>query len=85
MLSAQTKLLSNYARIESMAEPSPKRLRVSESDDKDEAEQISSPYYLENLKFILDCVLGSDSVDKIALKEEDVSCIRKFRALGGTL
>ena len=68
-------------------QPSPaKRVKVSEGDDeKDNIEQLSSPYYLDNLKFILDCVLGSDSVDKNALKEEDVSCTQKFRALEGTL
>ncbi|XP_065888088.1 fanconi-associated nuclease 1-like [Dysidea avara] len=67
-------------------QPSPaKRVKVSEGDDeKDNIEQLSSPYYLDNLKFILDCVLGSDSVDKNALKEEDVSCTQKFRALEGS-
>ena len=66
-------------------QPSPKRLKVSEGNEKDDAEQISSPYYLDNLKFILDYVLGSESVDKNALKKEDVSCIQKFRGLEGTL
>jgi len=65
------------------SQPSPKRLKVSEGDQKDNTDQMPSPYYLDNLKFILDCVLRSDSVDKNALKTEDISCIQKFRALEG--
>jgi len=66
-------------------QPSPKRLKALEGNEKDDTEQISSPYYLDNLKFILDYVLGSDSVDKNALKKEDVSCIQEFTGLEGTL
>ena len=61
----------------------PKRLKLSESEEQVDSEQLSSPYYAENLKFILNSVLSKDSVDKNALKENEVSNIEKFKQLEG--
>ena len=63
----------------------PKRLKLSESEEQVDSEQISSPYYTENLKFILNSVLSKDSVDKNALKEDEVSNIEKFKQLEGKI
>lgn len=63
----------------------PKRLKLSESEEQVDSEQISSPYYTENLKFILNSVLSKDSVDKNALKEDEVSNIERFKQLEGKI
>ena len=61
----------------------PKHLKLSEREEQVDSEQLSSPYYAENLKFILNSVLSKDSVDKNALKEDEVSNIEKFKQLEG--
>ena len=61
----------------------PKRLKLSESEEQVDSEQLSSPYYAENLKFILNSVLSKHSVDKNALKEDEVSNIEMFKQLEG--
>ena len=65
--------------------PQPKRLKLSESNEQADPEQKSSPYYTENVQFILNSVLSSDSVDKNALKEHEICCIQNFQQLEGKL
>ena len=61
----------------------PKRLKLSESEEQAESEQLYSPYYTVNLQFILNSVLSKDSVDKNALKEDELCSIQEFKQLEG--
>ena len=63
--------------------PQPKRSRLSENEEQADSEQTSSPYYIANVQFILNSVLSKDSVDKNALKEDDICIIQKFKQLEG--
>ena len=61
----------------------PKRLKLSESEEQADSEQTYSPYYTANLRFILNFVLSKDSVDKNALKEDEICIIEKLKQLEG--
>ena len=63
--------------------PQPKRLKLSESEEQDDSEKISSPYYIANVQFILNSVLSKDNVDNNALKEDEICSIQKFKQLKG--
>ena len=60
-----------------------KRLKLSEGEEQTDSELIFSPYYTANLQFILNSVLSKDSVDKNALKEEEICSILELRQLEG--
>ena len=64
--------------------PQPKRLKLSESDH-DEPAEIYSPYYTANLQFILNSVLSKDSVDKNALKEDEICKVQQLEQLEGKI
>ena len=69
-----------------MSEPEtsqPKRLKLSESEEQADSEQTYSPYYTANLQFILNSVLSKDSVDKNALKEDEICSIQELKQLEG--
>ena len=71
-------------RIMSDAETSqPKRLKLSQDEEQADSEQIYSPYYTANLQFILNSVLSKDSVDKNALKEDEICSILELKQLEG--
>ena len=63
--------------------PQPKRSKLSDSDEGADSEQTPSPYYFANLQYILNSVLSKESVDKNALKEDDIYSIQKFKELEG--
>ena len=60
----------------------PKRLKLSGSDHEEPAE-IYSPYYTANLQFILNSVLSKDSVDKSALKVDEICKVQQLEQLEG--
>ena len=63
----------------------PKRLKLSETESEEQVdvEQTYSPYYTTNLQFILNSVLSKDSVDKNALRKDEICRIEEFKQLEG--